>query len=132
MPHSGKLSISKGSGSASHEMSDVENSRFQVNKVGGLDPDDSGGDGHEVLSPNQYTYVYDTRYHKSIGQLTREALPKLDNYRDLASVHVQPRPTLDELHNATYMEKVRLIILINFLSFSLVDLKCRVGKKMGR
>lgn len=107
MPQTGKLSISKGSGPPSHEMSDVENSRFQVNKVGGSDStDDSGGDGLDVLSPNQYTYVYDTRYAKSIGQLTREALPKLDNYRDLMSVHVQQRPTLDELHNATYSEKV--------------------------
>lgn len=105
MPSSGKLSISKATGQASHEMSDVENSRFQVNKVGALDPDD-GGDSHDGLSPNQTTYVYDTRYHKSIGQLTREALPKLDNYRDLMSVHNQQRPTLDELHNATYNEKV--------------------------
>lgn len=105
MPHTGKLSINKGTGPATHEMSDVENSRFQVNKVGTLDVDD-GGDVHDGLSPNQYTYVYDTRYAKSLGQLTREALPNLNNYRDLASVHAQPRPTLDELHNATYMEKV--------------------------
>lgn len=107
MPSSGKLSISKGTAPTSHEMSDVENTRFQVNKVTPLDNEDGGGDGHDGLSPNQMTYVYDTRYHKSIGQLTREALPKLDNYRDPASIQQGfQRPTLDELHNATYIEKV--------------------------
>lgn len=105
MPHSGKLSINKGTGPPSHEMSDVENSRFQVNKVGVLDPDDA--EGLDGLSPNQMTYVYDTRYQKSLGQLTREALPKLDNYRDPASIqHGFQRPTIEELHNATYVEKV--------------------------
>jgi len=86
-----------------------QNSRFQVNRVGNTEPDETLAppDSHDGLSPHQYTYVYDTRYAKSLGQLTREALPKLDNYRDLLSVHAAPRPTLDELHHATYMEKVR-------------------------
>ncbi|XP_021952830.1 solute carrier family 12 member 3 [Folsomia candida] len=109
MPHTGKLSISKASGA---EMNDG-NSRFQVNRVGTLESEDTlspppeATSPHDGLSPNQYTYVYDTRYHKSLGQLTREALPALDNYRDLLSVHAAPRPTLDELHNATYTEKTK-------------------------
>jgi hypothetical protein len=106
MPHSGKLSISKATGA---EMND-QNSRFQVNRVGNQENDEGlvPPDPLDGLSPHQYTYVYDTRYAKSLGQLTREALPKLDNYRDLMSVHAAPRPTLDDLHHATYMEKVSI------------------------
>lgn len=83
------------------------NSRFQVAKVDGNGSDEEEDEAGDVLSPNQYTYVYDTKYGKSFSQLTREALPKLDNYRDLMSVNAGYRPTLDELHNATIQEKVR-------------------------
>lgn len=38
---------------------------------------------------------------------TREALPRLDNYRNIMSIHAAYRPTLDELHNATLTSKVR-------------------------
>lgn len=44
---------------------------------------------------------YDTRYAKSFRHLTREALPRLDNYRNILSIQAAYRPTLDELHNAT-------------------------------
>src|SRR5665811_449311 len=103
MPSSGKLSISKASGASDGNELNDPNSRFQVNRVGTIDPEDSLAppDPHDGLSPNQYTYVYDTRYGKSLGQLTREALPKLDNYRDLLSIHAGQRPTLEELHNQT-------------------------------
>jgi solute carrier family 12 sodium/potassium/chloride transporter 2 len=40
-------------------------------------------------------------------QLTREALPRLDNYRNILSIQAGHRPTLDELHNATIHEKVK-------------------------
>jgi len=88
----GKVSIS--TPPQDHEMNDVENSsRFQVAKVGQeVDAEDS---------PNQYTYWN----QKSLGQLTREALPKYDHYRDITSVHAEQRPTLDELHDATFHEK---------------------------
>ena len=39
---------------------------------------------------------------RSLHQYTREALPRLDHYRNVMSVHGHmDRPTLDELHNAT-------------------------------
>lgn len=44
---------------------------------------------------------YDTRYAKSFRHFTREALPRLDNYRNIMSIQAAYRPTLDELHNAT-------------------------------
>lgn len=37
---------------------------------------------------------------------TREALPRLDNYRNMMSIQAAYRPTLDELHNATLTGKV--------------------------
>lgn len=44
------------------------------------------------------------------SQLTREALPRLDNYRNILSIQAAHRPTLDELHNASMSNKVLLII----------------------
>lgn len=41
---------------------------------------------------------------------TREALPRLDNYRDILSVQAVYRPTLDDLHNATMSNKVTIKI----------------------
>lgn len=40
---------------------------------------------------------------------TREALPRLDNYRNILSIQAAYRPTLDELHNATLSNKVNLV-----------------------
>ena len=54
------------------------------------------------------TTNYDTRYAKSFRHLTREALPRLDNYRNIMSIQAAYRPTLDELHNATLTAKVSL------------------------
>lgn len=48
-----------------------------------------------------------TKYaNKSLRHLTREALPRLDNYRNILSIQAGHRPTLDELHNDTIHEKV--------------------------
>ncbi|KAK9753797.1 Amino acid permease N-terminal [Popillia japonica] len=47
----------------------------------------------------------DAKYAKSFRQLTREALPRLDNYRNIMSLQAANRPTLDELHNATLPNK---------------------------
>ena len=35
--------------------------------------------------------------------MTREALPRVDNYRNMMSIQAACRPTLDELHNATLL-----------------------------
>lgn len=108
MPGARKLSVSKAADirKASHDTNDVENSRFFVKKVSTVDPEDGGSEHQDGLSANQATYVYDTRYHKSISQITGEALPKLDNYRNLSSVHNKQRPTVDELLKGRYDTKV--------------------------
>lgn len=53
------------------------------------------------------SYVYDTRNSKSLAQLTREALPRAEHYRDLVQGKHGCRPTLEELHEARFLEKVR-------------------------
>jgi hypothetical protein len=103
MPKTGKVSISKGTGATHHyppesEPGDVEGSRFQVAMVG----QEGGEEDDGTSTQNQNTYFPD----KTLGQLTREVLPKYDNYRNLMSVHAGVRPTLDELHDATFHEKV--------------------------
>ncbi|XP_063708088.1 bumetanide-sensitive sodium-(potassium)-chloride cotransporter isoform X2 [Culicoides brevitarsis] len=47
----------------------------------------------------------DTKYGRSFRHFTREALPRLDNYRNILSIQAAYRPTLDELHNATLSNK---------------------------
>lgn len=67
-------------------------------------------EGEGELAPISHHTVYDTKHQKSLRHyLTREALPKDSNYRNLASIvdgSKRPRPTLDELHNATYHGEV--------------------------
>ncbi|CAH2087689.1 unnamed protein product [Euphydryas editha] len=64
--------------------------------------DGSGMESDDPLTAN------DTKYGKSFRHFTREALPRLDNYRNVLSLHAAPRPTLDELHNASLSRKVSL------------------------
>lgn len=57
----------------------------------------------------QYQYTLagsGTVYGGNLVQQTREALPRLDNYRDLASIAAGHRPTLDELRENAKLEMV--------------------------
>lgn len=76
----------------------------------------ASNDGERAASPtallsqgNTYmTMNESTKYgHKSLRHMTREALPRLDNYRNILSIQAGHRPTLEELHNATIHEKVQ-------------------------
>ncbi|XP_032591153.1 bumetanide-sensitive sodium-(potassium)-chloride cotransporter isoform X2 [Drosophila grimshawi] len=75
--------------------------RFQVDPQN--EESDSSNDSQEErdLLENEY----DTKYGKSFRHFTREALPRLDNYRNMMSIQAAYRPTLDELHNATLVGK---------------------------
>lgn len=53
--------------------------------------------------PPQYS---DCSQRLHFRHYTREALPRMDNYRDILSVQAVYRPTLDDLHNATMSSKV--------------------------
>lgn len=57
----------------------------------------------------QYQYTLagsGTVYGGNLVQQTREALPRLDNYKDLASIAAGHRPTLDELRENAKLEMV--------------------------
>lgn len=82
-------------------------SRFQVAPVD--DASNTDDERDEFSSPvgswaqrtygNNSTTMYDTRNLKSLRHYTRDALPRIDNYRNLLSVHGHlARPTMDELH----------------------------------
>jgi solute carrier family 12 sodium/potassium/chloride transporter 2 len=77
-------------------VSDVKRTRFQVNLV----------DSDTPTRMRLDSVSSDDNKYKSFRQLTREALPRVDNYRNIMSVHVACRPTLDELHNCDLAEKV--------------------------
>ncbi|CAK1541996.1 unnamed protein product [Leptosia nina] len=65
----------------------------------------SESEGSGMDSDDPLTTQTDTKYGKSFRHFTREALPRLDNYRNVLSLHAAPRPTLDELHNASLSRK---------------------------
>ncbi|XP_064474706.1 solute carrier family 12 member 2-like [Ornithodoros turicata] len=95
-------------------MTERSRSRFQVAKVDyvneALATDDEiassespncviTGASMSPTDPANYTTVYDTANVKSLLQYTHEALPRVDHYRNVMSVHGHiSRPTLDELH----------------------------------
>ncbi|KAG8273253.1 hypothetical protein J6590_025689 [Homalodisca vitripennis] len=90
-------------------LSDKTASRFKVARVSISDLAPAGRDRGEVtrLTPTMEhnSYVYDTRNSKSLAQLTREALPRAEHYRDIIQGKHACRPTLEELHEARFLEK---------------------------
>ncbi|XP_016992132.1 bumetanide-sensitive sodium-(potassium)-chloride cotransporter isoform X1 [Drosophila rhopaloa] len=75
--------------------------RFQVDPQNEESDESNDSQEERELLDNEY----DTKYGKSFRHFTREALPRLDNYRNMMSIQAAYRPTLDELHNATLTGK---------------------------
>lgn len=73
------------------ELNPLRRTRFHVNRVDSLE-------GRASLLGEQET-------KKSLRHMTREALPRLDNYRNILSIQAAHRPSLDELHNPTLLNK---------------------------
>ncbi|XP_012268640.2 bumetanide-sensitive sodium-(potassium)-chloride cotransporter isoform X2 [Athalia rosae] len=73
------------------ELNPIRRTRFHVNRVDSLE-------GRASLLGEQET-------KKSLRNLTREALPRLDNYRNILSIQAVHRPTLEELHNSSLVNK---------------------------
>ncbi|GBM34849.1 hypothetical protein AVEN_208049-1 [Araneus ventricosus] len=77
-------------------------SRFHVEPVQGEEPPGQPQVSICVLDSNDQTVAsnYDSHNIRSLLHYTQEALPRLDHYRNVHSLHAHfPRPTLDELHN---------------------------------
>ena len=83
--------ISGDADSETVELNPLRRTRFHVNRVDSLE-------GRANLLGEQET-------KKSLRHLTREALPRLDNYRNIMSIQAAHRPSLDELHNPTLLNK---------------------------
>lgn len=81
-------------------MTDLErHPRFQVERVGGSNEE------MDPLNPDEEE-DYVSSNAKSFRHFTREALPRMDNYRNIMSIQAAVRPTLEELHNETEHGKV--------------------------
>lgn len=78
--------------------------RFQVNRVATVDED---ADEEELAELYDEEDDSPGSYVKSFRHFTREALPRMDNYRNIMSIQAAYRPTLDELHQATLHGKVK-------------------------
>ncbi|CAK9815935.1 Bumetanide-sensitive sodium-(potassium)-chloride cotransporter [Anthophora quadrimaculata] len=83
--------ISGDTDSETVELNPLRRTRFHVNRVDSLE-------GRASLLGEQET-------KKSLRHMTREALPRLDNYRNIMSIQAAHRPSLDELHNPTLLNK---------------------------
>ncbi|KAL1139744.1 hypothetical protein AAG570_006722 [Ranatra chinensis] len=90
-------------------MNEVERRpRFQVNRVDGSFGDEEETDrlcGEEDGEDDDHI----GSYAKSFRHFTREALPRMDNYRNIMSIQAAHRPTLEELHNETLHGKVSFV-----------------------
>ncbi|XP_054285767.1 solute carrier family 12 member 1-like [Macrosteles quadrilineatus] len=87
--------------------------RFQVNRVSTVD------DADEEELAELYDEEDDSpgSYVKSFRHFTREALPRMDNYRNIMSIQAAYRPTLDELHQGmTLHGKNATVVRMNGVS----------------
>jgi len=71
-----------------------------------------------------------TVYGKTFAYYTREALPKLDHYKNMASVGNVTRPTLDELRSEAMYAKVKMIKLNAFYGLFECLIRFYLGKKV--
>ena len=114
---------------------DSNGHRFKVAKVNSTTQEDSSDDresdseaDNDSLRAHMYaTAGYNTNNLKSFKHYTREALPRVDNYRHLSSIHGHSeRPTLDELHGVQttvqFDSKVSRLLCIHLFTDSLKEI----------
>ncbi|XP_058822612.1 uncharacterized protein LOC131684083 [Topomyia yanbarensis] len=78
------------------ERKNSQTTRFKMDENNGSDSNDDEEDN----------LIDDNKYARSFRHFTREALPRVDNYRNILSFQANNRPTLDELHHASITNKV--------------------------
>lgn len=81
------------------ELSKVKCTRFHVETV---DPSENE-DGAKLCAEESEK---ENNYARSSKYFTREAFPRLDNYRHIMSIQAAYRPTLEDLHNPVSISKV--------------------------
>lgn len=88
-----------------HYKGGFENSGFQLQENGNLHREDTVG---ELVNTAHSPQIqgHGPKRKKSLVQLTREALPRLENYRN--SKRAVKRPSLGELHGGEDSVKVSL------------------------
>ncbi|KAL9698244.1 hypothetical protein quinque_001685 [Culex quinquefasciatus] len=79
---------------SNNERKNSQTTRFKVD-----------GDGSDSNDDEEDNLIDDNRYARSFRHFTREALPRVDNYRNILSFQANNRPTLDELHHASITNK---------------------------
>ncbi|KFM67561.1 hypothetical protein X975_18511, partial [Stegodyphus mimosarum] len=113
-------------------LTDPKTTRFQVAKVDfaadtpkcKFANDADAAERQPLTDQNQTTSGsdgdrYDTHNVRSLRHYTREALPRVDHYRNVMSIHGQlNRPTLDELHDPSLTTSPDHKVLINRLPFA--------------
>lgn len=83
------------------ELSKVKCTRFYVEMV------DQNSEDQTMLCDDESEK--ENNYARSSKYFTREALPRLDNYRHIMSIQAAYRPTLEDLHNPVSVSKVIFI-----------------------
>jgi hypothetical protein len=91
----------------------IDNSAFQLHENGIAIKEDTIGELKTTTPLGFYENHGHQKRKKSLVQLTREALPRLENYRN--SRRAAKRPSLGELHGGEDVVKVRLKIVQQFL-----------------
>ncbi|GAB6028057.1 solute carrier 12 [Chamberlinius hualienensis] len=85
----------------------ISMTRFSVNHVNENPAftmaDESGGGGNHYYTDNIPTA--DNNYILSVMQMTKEAIPRIDLYRNTKSISYANRPTLDELRHGTTAQR---------------------------
>ena len=88
------------------ELTKVKPTRFRVMRT----------NENDESKPNEEETEKDTIYSRSLKYFTREALPRLDNYRNFMSIQAAYRPTLEDLHDPVSLSKVCETCLVFFLN----------------
>ncbi|XP_045467034.1 bumetanide-sensitive sodium-(potassium)-chloride cotransporter isoform X2 [Harmonia axyridis] len=94
----------------SHNRENGTDVRIEVNgEQANSDNEENDDDIHSVSDRTRLN----SEYAKSFRHMTREALPRMENYRNIMSLQAANRPTLEELHNATLTNKNQTLGTLN-------------------
>ena len=115
MPNLDSYSLRKNSIGSNASVPPISLSEYDNQTFNMLDESGTHDELHDLPHPPSST----TTYIKTLQRLTREALPHINLYRDIRSIHMESRPTLDELHQETTSIKVGNYIKYRYIHESI-------------